>query len=258
MNPPGSAFEVRKGIVICRRHSIHRKDSRKRRNEAEECQRSQTITPMTIATTSNAPRMYLLAANQDSEAEPNSKLEQSERSRARPLGYSAEHFAANPQLRERQSRLRRRLVPLSDPKFEPKKNPSKQKSPAHHPLHGWLLRGRRPRRAAEGAGRATVSLRIPRRTCAPAIRESRRPCTSANFSTPAAQESTERCHWTVRRWLQPAWQRTRKTDSSGPARALPFPPPSFPVPSFSVLGAEYLSSAFPGDSTGATITSPDG
>src|SRR5579863_1725089 len=48
---------------------------------------------------------------------------------------------------------------------------------ARGPPAGWLLLP-----AAEDAGRATVSLRIPRRGCVPGKPESRMPCTSADFS----------------------------------------------------------------------------
>src|SRR5271165_5573298 len=81
--------EVRKGIVICRRRGFRENNQRKEKEGGfSNYQRSQTINPMTMATTSNAPSTYLLAANHDSEeaAEPENKAESS-----RP-GASAETF----------------------------------------------------------------------------------------------------------------------------------------------------------------------
>src|SRR5271155_4011579 len=65
INPPRKILEVRKGIVICC---------------TPECQRSQTIAPITMAMTSKAARTYLLAANHDGEgaAEVKKKGESSE------------------------------------------------------------------------------------------------------------------------------------------------------------------------------------
>jgi hypothetical protein len=79
-------LQVRKEIVISCERSIQRKrfpDKQitiKKETETGKPYRSQTIKPMTMATTSKAPRTYLLDDNQDSDgaAELKNKVELSE------------------------------------------------------------------------------------------------------------------------------------------------------------------------------------
>src|SRR5271163_4482271 len=108
-----------------------------------------------------------------------------------------------PKLRKKESRQKKKHSPedLGHPKPLTRESllPRLQVPQSSEAEPEWQLSppGPQPRLRAlcpesKGAGRATVSLRTPRRRCGPATLEIRTPDTSVSSSTPEAPRSTQR------------------------------------------------------------------
>src|SRR6202167_784529 len=163
--------------------------------------------------------------------------------------------ACQPQNRERHPPRACLLVRWLGPKLELKDSPAQKYPAPRGPWHPSVVAEADPvaarPQAAEGTGPAIASLRIPHRRCVPAIRGIRKPGISADFSAPAALQSTQTPPRGGQRRGGCARPRTRRAASSAgvvawallvpslPVR--PFSAPSFSVPFFLVLAAEVLS-----------------